>query len=195
MLWNSNIEYKPSKQDSVMNLKSTCLSKPSDKIDKKSKGYLQKHMQSKSNYLNKPKLNKQKQFVRIDSMTTFVPILEDEDDWIIDEDKDVNGPSYLWALKFASEYNNKVKPKQEEISKDDIEIDKLNKIMAYRKYMMKKSTAFSRNEFSNSVSYCTKLNHIYYRLRVTQWRKELHLKQNQVLLALPHKSLNSRNFP
>ena len=64
--------------------------------------------------------------------------------WISNEvEEKTNGPSYECALKFVTVYNNTIEGS--EVVSQDLIIEKMNKITAYRERMKKKSTAFSRN--------------------------------------------------
>ena len=155
MLANTNIEFRPSDEELVPSMKASLLNKSHEGSEssthKKGKSYLQKYMQSKGKsrikYLTG---SKPKPAVKIDTLTSFAPILE-ENDWVVDEaTKDTNGPSYLSALKFASVYNEMQPEDTKQVSSEAIQQEKLNKIKAYREYMQNKSTAFSRNE--NQVS-------------------------------------------
>lgn len=155
MLTNTNIEFIPSKDELMPNMKASLLNKSHDSNEnsaKKGKSYLQKYMLSKgksrAKYLTG---NKPKQVVKMDNLSTFAPILE-ENDWVVDEDQDTNGPSYLKALKFASVYNEIQQDGKSNVSSEVIQQDKINKIKAYREYMQNKSTAISRNQ--------NKVNHL-----------------------------------
>lgn len=151
MLASTNIEFRPSDEELVPSMKAPLMNKSHDNSEnsahKKSKGYLHKYMQSKGKsrikYLTG---SKSKPAVKIDTLSSFAPILE-ENDWVVDEaTKDTNGPSYLSALKFASVYNEMQPEDAKQVSTEAIQQEKLNKIKAYREYMQNKSTAFSRNE-------------------------------------------------
>lgn len=157
MLSNTNIEFVKAESNFPANLKILSLNKSQDtthKSDsKKPHSYLQKYLVSHSKIKSRCKYltaNKEdKQNSKVANLASFAPILE-ENEWVVDDMKETNGPSYLWAIKFASVYNEM--ESDNHISSEAIQEDKMNKIKAYREYMQNKNTAVSRNECSNSVS-------------------------------------------
>ena len=84
MLANTNIEFRPSDEELVPSMKASLLNKSHDSSEnsahKKGKSYLQKYMQSKGKsrikYLTG---SKPKPVVKIDTLSSFAPILEEND--------------------------------------------------------------------------------------------------------------------
>lgn len=144
---NINFHLEEEKAE-IVSLKKSSQSKQYDSKnvpDSKCKGnsYYQKYIKNKSKDSTSTADKKKKPAKTI--QISFDAIIE-ENDWVIDDEKEKNGPSYLTAIKYASEckkHEDKVMPIGTTL--EEIQEEKIYKIKAYRAYMKSKATANSRN--------------------------------------------------